>query len=193
MNSLRTATHGLRDQVAALEANATLAANATATLEVRSRQWITRADLQRGLDALLNAEPGRRPAHTLTGADAAAATGDRPRPPRDCHEAAAMGHRRTGVHQIRPDASSAPFFVQCEMEARGGGWTVIQQRRDGAVSFLRQWVDYKHGFGNLAQDFWLGLEKIHMLTNQAVSIARSSPSVSFRIHSTSAFLLARSF
>ena len=40
---------------------------------------------------------------------------------------------------------------------------------DGTINFLREWLDYKHGFGNLATEFWLGLEKIHMLTNQGVN------------------------
>ena len=48
------------------------------------------------------------------------------------------------------------------------GWTVIQNRQDGSVNFLREWGDFKNGFGNLATEFWLGLEKIHMLTNQGV-------------------------
>lgn len=39
---------------------------------------------------------------------------------------------------------------------------------DGSVNFLRGWSDYKYGFGNLATEFWLGLEKIHMITNQGV-------------------------
>jgi ficolin len=48
------------------------------------------------------------------------------------------------------------------------GWTVIHNRQDGSVNFLREWGDFKNGFGNLATEFWLGLEKIHMLTNQGV-------------------------
>ena len=46
---------------------------------------------------------------------------------------------------------------------------VIQNRFDGSVNFLRGWSDYKYGFGNMASEFWLGLEKIHMITNQGVS------------------------
>ena len=44
-------------------------------------------------------------------------------------------------------------------------WIVIQQRIDGSVNFNRNWVDYKTGFGNIATNFWLGLEKMHQLTS----------------------------
>ncbi|CAH2249063.1 jg33, partial [Pararge aegeria aegeria] len=43
---------------------------------------------------------------------------------------------------------------------------VIQNRFDGSQDFLKNWVEYKHGFGNLAGEFWLGLEKVYYLTNQ---------------------------
>ena len=51
-------------------------------------------------------------------------------------------------------------------EAPQDGWTVIQRRGDfgrPADYFLKNWDEYKNGFGDPEEDFWLGLEKIHRL------------------------------
>ncbi|XP_062142748.1 fibrinogen-like protein 1 [Drosophila sulfurigaster albostrigata] len=73
--------------------------------------------------------------------------------------------KMTGIHVITlPDAQ--PFIVSCEsnwIEA-GTGWTVIQRRKDGSVDFNRTWSEYKEGFGDLGGEFFLGLEKLHLLT-----------------------------
>jgi hypothetical protein len=48
----------------------------------------------------------------------------------------------------------------------GSGWTVVQRRIDGTVSFRRPWNDYKHGFGGPYGEFWIGTETLHRLTSQ---------------------------
>jgi len=53
------------------------------------------------------------------------------------------------VYRVTPDARNGTFETLCDMESYGSGWTVIQQRLDGSVSFNRTWSDYKKGFGNL--------------------------------------------
>ena len=58
--------------------------------------------------------------------------------------------------------------VYCDTTSGGGGWTVIERRRDGSVDFTnRDWVEYEDGFGSLDGEFWLGLRSLNCLTNHA--------------------------
>ncbi|XP_060666161.1 fibrinogen-like protein 1 [Drosophila nasuta] len=57
--------------------------------------------------------------------------------------------------------NGAPFDVICDWS----GWMTIQQRKDGSISFDRNWENYAFGFGDLEGDFWLGLYKLHQITN----------------------------
>ena len=58
------------------------------------------------------------------------------------------------------------------MDTDGGGWVVFQRRMDGTVDFYRNWADYVKGFGDLNGEFWLGLNKIHRLTQAAGTTLR---------------------
>ncbi|XP_061177791.1 fibroleukin-like [Saccostrea echinata] len=53
------------------------------------------------------------------------------------------------------------------METMDGGWTAIQKRVDGSVSFYRTWTEYKKGFGSPEQDYWIGNDVIHQLTKES--------------------------
>ncbi|XP_023240310.1 microfibril-associated glycoprotein 4-like [Centruroides sculpturatus] len=75
---------------------------------------------------------------------------------RDCQEILEAGYNKSGIYRIQPEFAVRPFFVYCDMETEGGGWTVFQRRSDGSVDFLRNWIDYKHGFGNTEGEYWLG-------------------------------------
>nr|XP_020668547.1 fibrinogen-like protein 1 [Pogona vitticeps] len=88
----------------------------------------------------------------------------------DCSEIFAKNQSsRSQVYYIRPSEPHGPFWAYCEMQ--DGGWTVIQRRNgkgaDGTpVNFARNWADYKRGFGTAKYEHWLGLEQMHLLSNQ---------------------------
>ncbi|XP_025113939.1 fibrinogen gamma chain-like isoform X2 [Pomacea canaliculata] len=70
---------------------------------------------------------------------------------------------KSGVYTI--DVSfRGPRSMWCDMDTAGGGWTVIQRRRDFTVDFNRSWTDYVNGFGDLSGEFWLGLDTIYRLS-----------------------------
>ncbi|XP_034099981.2 ficolin-1-like [Drosophila albomicans] len=69
----------------------------------------------------------------------------------------------TNANIIRiPD--SEPMKVSCNDVIAEPGWLVFQRRIDGHEDFNRNWTDYQMGFGNVEEEFFLGLEKLHQIT-----------------------------
>ncbi|XP_013379370.1 fibrinogen-like protein A [Lingula anatina] len=46
------------------------------------------------------------------------------------------------------------------------GWLVVLRRTDNQVDFHRTWNEYRDGFGDPRDQFWLGNEALYGLTNQ---------------------------
>ncbi|XP_020489394.1 angiopoietin-related protein 3 [Labrus bergylta] len=90
--------------------------------------------------------------------------------PRDCSDLFNKGEANSGIYVIKPNQTE-PFNVYCEMGSDEGS-TVIQHRVGGSVDFDQTWDKYEKGFGDLEKDYWLGLKKIHSLTQQGVYILR---------------------
>ncbi|XP_019477626.2 angiopoietin-4 [Meleagris gallopavo] len=90
----------------------------------------------------------------------------------DCTEVLRAGSRASGVYTLHITNMSQPRKVFCDMETDGGGWTVIQLRTNGSVSFQRGWREYKQGFGDAAGEHWLGNEAVHLLTNREPYVLR---------------------
>ena len=88
---------------------------------------------------------------------------EQPNYPQNCLDALNRGYNVSGVYRILPDTGK-PFDVYCDQVTGGGGWTVCQRRQDGSINFQHNRVEYIWGFGDLAGEHWLGLEKIHRLT-----------------------------
>ncbi|KAG9489980.1 hypothetical protein GDO78_005739 [Eleutherodactylus coqui] len=91
---------------------------------------------------------------------------------KDCSDYYKMGKRLNSIYQVMPDPKNKTFEVFCNMESMGGGWTVVQTRKDGSISFNRTWDEYKNGFGNLSGEFWLGNDRLHLLSKSRNMILR---------------------
>uniref|UniRef100_F1S706 Tenascin-R n=1 Tax=Sus scrofa TaxID=9823 RepID=F1S706_PIG len=87
--------------------------------------------------------------------------------PQDCAQHLMNGDTLSGVYTIFLNGElSQKLQVYCDMTTDGGGWIVFQRRQNGQTDFFRKWVEYRAGFGNLEDEFWLGLDNIHRITSQ---------------------------
>ncbi|XP_064881268.1 fibrinogen beta chain-like [Oncorhynchus nerka] len=96
---------------------------------------------------------------------------------KECEDIFRKGGRDSGMYLIQPDSFYQPYKVYCDQTTQKGGWTTIQNRKDGSVDFGRRWDNYRSGFGNIAFDvgkghcntpgeYWLGNDRISQLTKQ---------------------------
>uniref|UniRef100_A0A4W4GQM8 Tenascin C n=1 Tax=Electrophorus electricus TaxID=8005 RepID=A0A4W4GQM8_ELEEL len=88
------------------------------------------------------------------------------RHPKDCSQALLNGDTTSGLYTIylRGDESQ-PLQVYCDMSTDGGGWMVFVRRQSGKLDFFRNWRNYTAGFGDMNDEFWLGLSNLHKITS----------------------------
>ncbi|XP_037937720.1 fibrinogen-like protein 1 [Teleopsis dalmanni] len=88
--------------------------------------------------------------------------------PKNCAEALQSNNNKSGIYKIYiPDSDLKPFYVYCLNDPNNGtAWTVIQRRQEGGIDFslIRDWKTYQKGFGNLNGAFFIGLEKLNVIT-----------------------------
>ena len=93
--------------------------------------------------------------------------------PRDCQEIGYQGYdNQYDIYTIKPVGDMEAFQVSCDFDTDDKEWIILQRRFDGSVYFYRGWEYYKHGFGDLRGEHWLGLEKIHKLTMNGTWLLR---------------------
>uniref|UniRef100_G3PTD6 Zmp:0000000846 n=1 Tax=Gasterosteus aculeatus TaxID=69293 RepID=G3PTD6_GASAC len=100
-------------------------------------------------------------------ADAAFTTvGQLHRRPKDCAQVLLNGETSSGLHTVYVGGEQGPpVQVYCDMTTDGGGWMVFLRRQNGKLDFFRNWKNYTVGFGNMNDEFWLGLSNLHKITN----------------------------
>ncbi|XP_071835483.1 fibrinogen-like protein 1 [Apostichopus japonicus] len=127
--------------------------------------WITGSFLLQ----LTSAQPENNHETTKQTTDSSIFFYQQPGFPRDCKEVRDQCDlsNSSGIYLIKPETCVEPFEVYCDSSHDAGGWTVIHRRfENGSVEFNRNWESYKNGFGFLSHEFYLGNEKISLLTNQ---------------------------
>ncbi|KAI9534845.1 hypothetical protein NQZ68_010231 [Dissostichus eleginoides] len=85
---------------------------------------------------------------------------------KDCAEILLNGETTSGLYTISVGGEeSQPIQVYCDMTTDGGGWMIFLRRQNGKLEFFRNWKNYTAGFGNMRDEFWLGLSNLHKITN----------------------------
>ncbi|XP_062269417.1 tenascin-like [Platichthys flesus] len=88
------------------------------------------------------------------------------RRPRDCAQIYLNGETTSGLYTIYVGGEEGqPIQVYCDMVTDGGGWTVALRRQNGKLEFFRNWKNYTAGFGNMNDEFWLGLSNLYKITS----------------------------
>ncbi|XP_047228736.1 tenascin isoform X6 [Girardinichthys multiradiatus] len=86
--------------------------------------------------------------------------------PSDCAQILMNGETTSGLYTIYIGGEeSQPIQVYCDMTTDGGGWMVFLRRQNGKLEFFRNWKNYTGGFGNMNDEFWLGLSSLHKITS----------------------------
>ena len=60
---------------------------------------------------------------------------------------------KSGVYGITNFCGDYCAQGYCDAVTDGGGWMVVQRRKDGSVDFTKTWVEYEEGFGDLDGEF----------------------------------------
>ncbi|XP_018549767.1 tenascin isoform X3 [Lates calcarifer] len=88
------------------------------------------------------------------------------RRPKDCAQILLNGETTSGLFTIYVGGEDGqPIQVYCDMSTDGGGWMVFLRRQSGKLEFFRNWKNYTAGFGNMNDEFWLGLSNLHKITS----------------------------
>ncbi|XP_016981113.1 fibrinogen-like protein A [Drosophila rhopaloa] len=73
--------------------------------------------------------------------------------------------RRVSRTTTKTEFANSIKALQTKLDARLNRMEELMKRRiDGSENFRRTWEEYKSGFGNVSREFFIGLEKLHRMT-----------------------------
>lgn len=136
------------------------------TFEPRSPKRVTDGD---DLTAAESITPSRRaPVSSVQSVGEKCVTATHVMSPRNCADLRTGGATCDGIYIVYTQGVRA-VRVYCDMSTDGGGWTVLMRRGNFSqwpLTFETDWNSYKHGFGDIEREFWLGNDLMHMLSTE---------------------------
>ncbi|KAL3201409.1 hypothetical protein MRX96_012458 [Rhipicephalus microplus] len=134
--------------------------------EPRSPKRVTDGD---DLTAAESITPSRRaPVSSVQSVGEKCVTATHVMSPRNCADLRTGGATCDGIYIVYTQGVRA-VRVYCDMSTDGGGWTVLMRRGNFSqwpLTFETDWNSYKHGFGDIEREFWLGNDLMHMLSTE---------------------------
>ncbi|XP_065107270.1 tenascin isoform X2 [Paramisgurnus dabryanus] len=86
--------------------------------------------------------------------------------PTDCSQTLLNGDTSSGPYTVYITGDEKqPVRTYCDMKTDEGGWMVFLRRQNGKTDFYRNWRNYSAGFGDINDEFWLGLSNLHKITS----------------------------
>ncbi|XP_017122896.1 ryncolin-1-like [Drosophila elegans] len=68
-------------------------------------------------------------------------------------------------YKVRTETPSPKVVSSFDDPPGRSGWTVIQCRKTGQLDFITESYLYNIGFGDPSNEYWIGCEKLHKITN----------------------------
>ncbi|XP_017835500.1 ryncolin-4-like [Drosophila busckii] len=73
--------------------------------------------------------------------------------------------KKNGIYTIQL-SNGQVIDVFCDVYLTGDPWLVIQRRTNIETNFYRKWTAYQQGFGQMDGNFFIGLNRLNILTNK---------------------------
>uniref|UniRef100_A0A914WZI1 Fibrinogen C-terminal domain-containing protein n=1 Tax=Plectus sambesii TaxID=2011161 RepID=A0A914WZI1_9BILA len=66
---------------------------------------------------------------------------------------------------LTPSRAICQFYAYCDQSTLQGGWTMLLRKSNDTFNFSRSYSEYKTGFGNESQDYYIGNDVMHRISS----------------------------